>query len=109
MSLLLLLLACLKHLLFTVILYSQIVDGRGEVKAWVDASETGSGNWLKYVRSCSAVSQRNVMAVQCKEEIYYKATEDIAVGKELLLFNDDAVIPENEGLLYNILVCNITY
>lgn len=75
----------------------QIVDSQGHVKAWVDASEPGSGNWLKYVRSCSELSQRNLKAVQSKDKIYYWATKDIEVQQELLLFNDDAVMPETEG------------
>lgn len=64
------------------------------VKSWVDASDPGSGNWLKYVRSCSDELLRNVMAVQRDDRIYYKATRDIEVGSELLLYNDDAVLPE---------------
>ncbi|XP_067951190.1 histone-lysine N-methyltransferase MECOM-like [Watersipora subatra] len=74
----------------------EIVNSRGEVKGWVDASEPGSGNWLKYVRSCSTLPQRNVMAVQCNDEIFYKATVNIDIGCELLLFNDDAVVPESQ-------------
>lgn len=63
----------------------------------MDASEPGTGNWLKYVRSCSMLQQRNLRAVQRKDEIFYTATKDISVGQELLLFNDDAVVPETQG------------
>ena len=82
------------------------MNSKGEVKLWVDASEPGTGNWLKYVRSCSSLSKRNIMAVQSCEEIYYKAKRDIKVGEELLLHNDDAVIPESEqGKYYIYYVC----
>lgn len=50
------------------------------------------------------MSQRNVMAVQIADEIYYKATEEISVGEELLLFNDDSVVLEGDGKL-----CSLFY
>lgn len=86
----------------------QIVDAEGSVKAWVDASEPGTGNWLKYVRSCSELQQRNVRAIQNKDEIFYTASKDIDVSQELLLFNDDAVVPEIQGKysMDHHLVCN---
>ena len=73
------------------------MNNEGEVKSWVDASEPGTGNWLKYVRSCSSVSKRNLMVIQRCDEIYYKTTRDIKVGEELLLHNDDTVVHESEG------------
>ena len=47
----------------------QIVDKCGKVLGWTDASEPGTGNWMKYVRSSEDVQQRNVMAVQVDEQV----------------------------------------
>jgi len=47
----------------------QIVDQHGVVKSWIDASEPGTGNWLKYVRSSGKESEKNIMAVQVKDQV----------------------------------------
>ena len=47
----------------------QVVDKCGKVVGWKDASEPGTGNWMKYVRSSELIHQRNVMAVQVDEQV----------------------------------------
>ena len=49
---------------------SQVLDKSGKVQGWLDASEPGTGNWLKYVRSSDLIPHRNVMAVQVEEQVY---------------------------------------
>lgn len=86
--------------LLLLLLFSlQIVDAvSGCVKSWIDASDPGSGNWLKYVRSCSDDRQRNVRAIQGRDDrIYYMATRDVDVGRELLLYNDEPVTVAAQG------------
>ncbi|KAL8624326.1 hypothetical protein ACOMHN_044757 [Nucella lapillus] len=75
---------------------SKIVDKCGKVVGWTDASEPGTGNWMKYVRSSEDSSQRNVMAVQVDEQVFYKAVRDIRPGEEMLLYARDALYPEIE-------------
>ena len=45
------------------------MDETGKVKGWIDASERGSGNWMKYIRSAADKSQLNVMAVQVQDQV----------------------------------------
>lgn len=47
----------------------QILNENGEIKGWIDASETGSGNWMKYIRNCSRSENQNLMAIQIEEEV----------------------------------------
>ena len=58
------------------------MDGFGKVKGWIDASEPGSGNWLKYVRSSQDPLQQNVMAVQVQDQVgnyYYSLHVNIII------------------------------
>ncbi len=50
-------------------LYLQLVDEVGRVKGWVDSSEPGTGNWMKYIRSASDPNQQNLMAVQVHDQV----------------------------------------
>ena len=49
---------------------------KGEIKGWIDASEKGSGNWMKYIRNCSRSENQNLMAVQIEEEVSSKFMND---------------------------------
>ena len=66
---------CIKHInnfsLFNKfsLLSLQLVDEVGRVKGWVDSSEPGTGNWMKYVRSASDPNQQNLMAVQVHDQV----------------------------------------
>ncbi|KAK7486039.1 hypothetical protein BaRGS_00022648 [Batillaria attramentaria] len=73
-----------------------MVDKVGKVLGWLDASEPGSGNWMKYVRSTEQVLERNMMAVQVDEQVFYKSVRDIEPGEEMLLYARDALYPEME-------------
>uniref|UniRef100_A0A8W8JS00 PR domain zinc finger protein 16 n=1 Tax=Magallana gigas TaxID=29159 RepID=A0A8W8JS00_MAGGI len=68
-----------------------ILNENGEIKGWIDASETGSGNWMKYIRNCSRSENQNLMAIQIEEEIYYKSMRDILPGDEMLIYPADPV------------------
>ncbi|XP_013393556.1 PR domain zinc finger protein 16 isoform X2 [Lingula anatina] len=74
----------------------EIVDKFGKVQGWVDASDPGTGNWMKYVRSALSRQEQNLMAVQADDQVYYKAIKDISPGEEMLLYARDAVYAENE-------------
>ena len=54
---------------FTACSAFQLLDDCGKGKGWVDASETGTGNWLKYVRSTAESGQQNLMAVQVQDKV----------------------------------------
>lgn len=61
----------------------QLVDDHGKVKGWIDASEPGTGNWLKYVRSTSDPRQQNVMALQADDQVRHSTqVRDLGVGCE---------------------------
>ncbi|XP_061162416.1 histone-lysine N-methyltransferase MECOM-like isoform X2 [Saccostrea echinata] len=69
----------------------KVLNEKGEIKGWIDASETGTGNWMKYIRSSTRSESQNLMAVQTEEEIYYKSMRDILPGEEMLLYPSDPV------------------
>eukprot|EP00057_Strongylocentrotus_purpuratus_P005201 XP_003730421.1 PREDICTED: PR domain zinc finger protein 16 [Strongylocentrotus purpuratus] len=73
-----------------------IVDEFGKVKCWVDASEPGTGNWMKYVRSAPKLENQNMVPVQVDGKVYYKAIHNIGTGEELLVLKD-AAFPDQEG------------
>ncbi|KAM9813191.1 MDS1 and EVI1 complex locus protein EVI1-A isoform 6-T6 [Syngnathus typhle] len=64
----------------------QILDGSGHVKYCVDASKPDIGSWLKYVQFAPTAKQHNLTACQIDDQIFYKVTQDIFPGEELLLF-----------------------
>ncbi|XP_067658178.1 histone-lysine N-methyltransferase MECOM-like isoform X1 [Haliotis asinina] len=74
----------------------ELVDDCGKVKGWVDASNPGSGNWMKYIRGSEDRNQRNLMAVQVDDQVYYRAVRDIHPGEEMLLYAREALYPEME-------------
>ena len=47
----------------------QLLDEFGKVRGWLDAGQRGTGNWMKFVRSSSEESQRNLMALQVKDQV----------------------------------------
>ncbi|XP_022340619.2 histone-lysine N-methyltransferase MECOM-like isoform X2 [Crassostrea virginica] len=69
----------------------KVLTEKGEIKGWIDASEKGSGNWMKYIRNCSRSENQNLMAVQIEEEIYYKSMRDLLPGEEMLVYPSDTV------------------
>ncbi|PVD36957.1 hypothetical protein C0Q70_03950 [Pomacea canaliculata] len=73
-----------------------MVDKCGKVCGWLDAGEAGTGNWMKYIRSTEQLLQRNMMAVQVDEQVFYKTVRDIRPGEEMLLYARDALYPEME-------------
>ena len=61
------------------LLFLQVVDKCGKVVGWKDASEPGTGNWMKYVRSSELIHQRNVMAVQVDEQVSRAGFETVVM------------------------------
>ncbi|XP_071506360.1 histone-lysine N-methyltransferase MECOM-like [Diadema antillarum] len=74
----------------------EIVDEFGKVKCWIDASEPGSGNWMKYVRSAPKLENQNMVPVQVDGKVFYKAIHNIGAGEELLVLKD-AAFPDQDG------------
>ncbi|XP_077998244.1 LOW QUALITY PROTEIN: histone-lysine N-methyltransferase MECOM-like [Glandiceps talaboti] len=75
----------------------EIVDEFGKVKCWVDASEPGTGNWMKYVRSAPVLDEQNMIAVQINEQVHYKVIKSIEPMEELMVIKD-AAFPDQEGM-----------
>lgn len=57
------------HELFCIFVYFQLVDEFGKVRGWLDASQRGTGNWMKFIRSSSQQDDRNLMAMQVKDQV----------------------------------------
>ncbi|KAM6946404.1 histone-lysine N-methyltransferase MECOM isoform 2-T2 [Aplochiton taeniatus] len=64
----------------------EIVDGAGHVKFCVDASEPDIGSWLKHIQFAPPAHQHNLTACQIDDQIFYRVTQEIRAGEELLLF-----------------------
>ncbi|XP_070560845.1 LOW QUALITY PROTEIN: histone-lysine N-methyltransferase MECOM-like [Ptychodera flava] len=73
----------------------EIVDEYGKVKCWIDASEPGTGNWMKYVRSAPVLEEQNMIAVQINEQVHYKVIKPIQPGEELMVIKD-AAFPDQD-------------
>ncbi|XP_022106094.1 PR domain zinc finger protein 16-like isoform X2 [Acanthaster planci] len=75
----------------------EIVDADGRVRCWIDASEPGTGNWMKYVRSAATFEDQNMVPVQIENKVYFKVIRPIGPGKELLVLKE-AAFPDQEGI-----------
>ncbi|GAB6032315.1 hypothetical protein CHUAL_010953 [Chamberlinius hualienensis] len=64
---------------------AQVTDERGTCSMWLDASEPGVGNWMKYIRTAHNPALKNMKAVLLNSQVYYRVTRDIQAGEELLL------------------------
>ncbi|XP_035696884.1 histone-lysine N-methyltransferase MECOM-like isoform X2 [Branchiostoma floridae] len=72
----------------------EIVDEFGKVKFIVDASEPGTGNWMKYIRSARNYNEQNMVALQINDQMYYKVVKDVEMGEELMVYMKDAMYPD---------------
>uniref|UniRef100_A0A8C7L4V7 MDS1 and EVI1 complex locus n=1 Tax=Oncorhynchus kisutch TaxID=8019 RepID=A0A8C7L4V7_ONCKI len=63
-----------------------ILDGSGHVKFCVDASEPDIGSWLKHIQFAPTALQHNLTPCQIDDQIFYRVTQEIQPGEELLLF-----------------------
>ncbi|XP_016150460.1 PR domain zinc finger protein 16 isoform X3 [Sinocyclocheilus grahami] len=71
------------------------MDNMGNVKLCLDGALEASGSWLKYVRTAPSHEEHNLAICHISEDqIYYKATRDIEIGEELLVYMKDGVFPE---------------
>ena len=39
------------------------------MKCWIDASQPGTGNWMKYVRSAPQMDEQNMVPVQVDNKV----------------------------------------
>ncbi|XP_006860134.1 PREDICTED: PR domain zinc finger protein 14-like [Chrysochloris asiatica] len=57
---------------------SHFVDGKG-----------GAGNWMSYVNCARFPKEQNLVAVQCKGQIFYESCKEICQNQELLVWYGD--------------------
>ncbi|XP_049709516.1 PR domain zinc finger protein 14 [Elephas maximus indicus] len=57
---------------------SHFVDGKG-----------GAGNWMSYVNCARFPEEQNLVAVQCKGQIFYESCKEIYQNQELLVWYGD--------------------
>uniref|UniRef100_A0A8C5MV56 PR/SET domain 16 n=1 Tax=Leptobrachium leishanense TaxID=445787 RepID=A0A8C5MV56_9ANUR len=64
----------------------QISDEMENEKLCLDSNQTGTGNWLKFIRvACSCVDQ-NLSVCHLNDQLFYKVIKDIEPGEELLVY-----------------------
>ncbi|NWQ82311.1 PRD16 protein, partial [Columbina picui] len=64
----------------------QVADELGTEKFGVDAGQSGSGTWLKFIRGTCSCEEQNLALCHLNDQIYYKVIKEIEPGEELLVY-----------------------
>ncbi|KAH9500327.1 Histone-lysine N-methyltransferase prdm9 [Bulinus truncatus] len=70
--------------------YSWQVYKDGRPSHFVNASNTSSSNWMRFVNCARCEDEQCVTAYQHKGQIYYRAHKDIQPGTEILVYYGDS-------------------
>ncbi|XP_054031829.1 histone-lysine N-methyltransferase PRDM16 isoform X2 [Dryobates pubescens] len=64
----------------------KLADDLGNEKFCLDASQSGAGTWLKYIRVACSCDEQNLAVCHLNDQIYYKVIKEIEPGEELLVY-----------------------
>lgn len=53
---------------------------------FMDAHDTSSGNWMRYIQPARHAKEQNLEVFQHQRTIYYRAVRDVSQGTELLVW-----------------------
>nr|XP_015221811.1 PREDICTED: putative histone-lysine N-methyltransferase PRDM6 isoform X1 [Lepisosteus oculatus] len=68
----------------------EIYDQEGTLQHFIDGSEPGKSSWMRYIRCARHCGEQNMMVVQYRSCIFYRACMDIPRGTELLVWYNDS-------------------
>ncbi|KTF82142.1 hypothetical protein cypCar_00038145, partial [Cyprinus carpio] len=67
-----------------------IYDQEGTLQHFIDGNEPSKSSWMRYIRCARHCGEQNMMVVQYRSCIFYRACADIPRGTELLVWYNDS-------------------
>ncbi|XP_077073675.1 putative histone-lysine N-methyltransferase PRDM6 isoform X1 [Siphateles boraxobius] len=68
----------------------EIYDQEGTLLHFIDGNEPSKSSWMRYIRCARHCGEQNMMVVQYRSCIFYRACSDIPRGTELLVWYNDS-------------------
>ncbi|XP_051950491.1 putative histone-lysine N-methyltransferase PRDM6 isoform X2 [Xyrauchen texanus] len=68
----------------------EIYDQEGTLQHFIDGNEPSKSSWMRYIRCARHCGEQNMMVVQYRSCIFYRACSDIPRGSELLVWYNDS-------------------
>ncbi|XP_016115170.1 putative histone-lysine N-methyltransferase PRDM6 [Sinocyclocheilus grahami] len=68
----------------------KIYDQEGTLQHFIDGNEPSKSSWMRYIRCARHCGEQNMMVVQYRSCIFYRACADIPRGTELLVWYNDS-------------------
>ncbi|XP_072562322.1 putative histone-lysine N-methyltransferase PRDM6 isoform X2 [Paramormyrops kingsleyae] len=68
----------------------EIYDQEGTLQHFIDGNEPSKSSWMRYIRCARHCGEQNMMVVQYRLCIFYRACMDIPRGTELLVWYNDS-------------------
>ncbi|XP_040928056.1 putative histone-lysine N-methyltransferase PRDM6 isoform X2 [Betta splendens] len=68
----------------------EIYDAEGTLQHFLDGNDPSKSSWMRYIRCARHCGEQNMMVVQYRSCIFYRACMDIPRGTELLVWYNDS-------------------
>ncbi|XP_029685777.1 putative histone-lysine N-methyltransferase PRDM6 isoform X3 [Takifugu rubripes] len=68
----------------------EIYDAEGTLQHFIDGNDPSKSSWMRYIRCARHCGEQNMMVVQYRSCIFYRACVDIPRGTELLVWYNDS-------------------
>ncbi|XP_062237269.1 putative histone-lysine N-methyltransferase PRDM6 isoform X2 [Platichthys flesus] len=68
----------------------EIYDTEGTLQHFIDGNDPSKSSWMRYIRCARHCGEQNMMVVQYRSCIFYRACMDIPRGTELLVWYNDS-------------------
>ncbi|XP_027889984.1 putative histone-lysine N-methyltransferase PRDM6 isoform X1 [Xiphophorus couchianus] len=68
----------------------EIYDSEGTLQHFIDGNDPSKSSWMRYIRCARHCGEQNMMVVQYRSCIFYRACMDIPRGTELLVWYNDS-------------------
>ncbi|XP_028312161.1 putative histone-lysine N-methyltransferase PRDM6 [Gouania willdenowi] len=68
----------------------EIYDAEGTLLHFIDGNDPSKSSWMRYIRCARHCGEQNMMVVQYRSCIFYRASMDIPRGTELLVWYNDS-------------------